>query len=95
MDVSRQYIRNSIAAVVSTLAIFIVLSIAAIFFYRLTWHPLARFPGPKLAAVSGWYETYYDCLLLGKFSEHINRLHQEYGNLSYRGLSVTRKLTLP
>ena len=63
------------------LAIFIVLFVTVVSLYRLTLHPLARFPGPKLAAVSGWYETYYDCFLLGKFSEHINKLHKDYGEL--------------
>lgn len=52
---------------------------AALTTYRLIWHPLAKFPGPRLAAVTGWYETYYDCFLLGKFSNHIDGMHRKYG----------------
>lgn len=47
--------------------------------YRITWHPLAKFPGLGLAAMTGWYETYYDCFLLGKFSDNIGHMHELYG----------------
>ena len=56
--------------------IFLTVTLAV---YRMTLHPLAKFPGPKLAAATAWYETYYDCLLLGKFSNHIDKLHNKYG----------------
>ncbi|XXH01450.1 hypothetical protein Hte_007810 [Hypoxylon texense] len=48
-------------------------------FYRLFLHPLARFPGPKLAAVSRWYEGYYDVVLGGKYTAKIAELHKIYG----------------
>lgn len=47
--------------------------------YRLYFHPLARFPGPKYAALSRWHEYYYDVHLKGKFIFHIQDLHKKYG----------------
>ncbi|KAI4288701.1 MAG: hypothetical protein L6R35_002037 [Caloplaca aegaea] len=45
------------------------------------FHPLARYPGPRLAVLTGWYETYFDCVRGGQFSQHIDQLHLEYGNI--------------
>lgn len=47
--------------------------------YRLYLSPLARFPGPRLAAATGWYEFYYDAICHGKYTFEIGRMHQEYG----------------
>ncbi|KAL6721586.1 hypothetical protein ACLMJK_000690 [Lecanora helva] len=47
--------------------------------HRLYFHPLARFPGPKLAALTSWYEFYYDCFQRGKFTWEIKSLHKRYG----------------
>ncbi|EAQ90370.1 hypothetical protein CHGG_02305 [Chaetomium globosum CBS 148.51] len=52
---------------------------ATLAFYRLFLHPLARFPGPKLAAVSRWYEAYYDVIQNGQYTKKIAELHQQYG----------------
>ncbi|KAF2733668.1 cytochrome P450 [Polyplosphaeria fusca] len=49
--------------------------------YRLTLHPLARFPGPKLSAATGWYEFYLD-IFRGPgqtFAFEIDRMHERYG----------------
>ncbi|KAL0930663.1 cytochrome p450 family protein [Colletotrichum truncatum] len=47
--------------------------------YRLYLSPLAKFPGPKLAAFSNWYEFYHDVVRPGKFATHIQSLHKQYG----------------
>ncbi|KAL8738593.1 MAG: hypothetical protein Q9181_000644 [Wetmoreana brouardii] len=50
--------------------------------YRITLHPLAKFPGPKLPAITRWYEAYYEVFvdgIGGKFGEKIEEWHQKYG----------------
>lgn len=49
--------------------------------YRLYLSPIAKFPGPKLAAVTRWYEFYYDVVLRGQYSNRIAELHKIYGEL--------------
>ncbi|MBE3045723.1 hypothetical protein IMZ48_24890 [Candidatus Bathyarchaeota archaeon] len=43
------------------------------------FHPLSRFPGPKIAAVSYLYEAYYDWILVGRYGHVIKRMHDDYG----------------
>lgn len=47
---------------------------------RLYLSPIAKFPGPTLAAVSRWYEFYYEVVLRGQFTFHISELHKKYCN---------------
>ncbi|OJJ72828.1 hypothetical protein ASPBRDRAFT_124116 [Aspergillus brasiliensis CBS 101740] len=47
--------------------------------YRLWLSPIAHFPGPKLAALTLWYEFYYDTILHGQFTFEIARMHEKYG----------------
>ena len=47
--------------------------------YRLYFSPLAKFPGPKLAAATRWYEFYYDVVQRNRFSWQIQKMHDEYG----------------
>ena len=52
-------------------------------FYRLYLHPLAKFPGPKIAAVTSFYEGYYEIVLKGQYSKQISKLHDQYGTLQF------------
>lgn len=47
--------------------------------YRLFFHPLAKFPGPRLAAVTTWYEGYYDIVHQGKYIWQVEKMHKQYG----------------
>lgn len=55
--------------------------------YRLTFHPLAKFPGPKLAALTYWYETYYEVFKSpgGQFLFQYHKLHDKYGESQAHG----------
>lgn len=55
--------------------------VCALLFYRLYLSPLAKFPGSKLTAATGWYETYYQLIKKGggQFTFQIERWHDQYG----------------
>jgi hypothetical protein len=50
-----------------------------LFLYRVTLHPLAKFPGPKLAAMTYKYEFYFDGIKIGMYTAEIVRMHEQYG----------------
>ncbi|CAG8919094.1 unnamed protein product [Penicillium salamii] len=47
--------------------------------YRLYFHPLRKIPGPKLAAITGAYEFYFNVIKRGMFIWEMERLHEIYG----------------
>lgn len=47
--------------------------------YRLWFHPLSKIPGPKLAALTLWYETYHDVWRRGQFVHVVKEMHKKYG----------------
>lgn len=47
--------------------------------YSVFLGPLSKFPGPKLAAATLWYEFYYDVILKGRYTFKIKELHKQYG----------------
>jgi hypothetical protein len=56
-----------------------LLSTAAVVIRRLYFSPLSKFPGPKLAAATLWYEFYFNIIRGGKFMWEIERMHEKYG----------------
>ena len=60
---------------------FILLGWLAIAIHRFFFHPLASFPGPKLAAITVLYEAYYDVWKGGKYIFKLNELHRKYGKI--------------
>lgn len=67
-----------IYAALTALALFVFYGLRIVI-YRLSAHPLAGFPGPKLAAATFLYEFYYDVVKRGMYIWEIERMHQEYG----------------
>lgn len=71
--------RLSLIAAGSAIAIGIYWAFLA--FYRLYWSPLAKIPGPKLAALTQWTETYYEILHGpgGQYMWQYLKWHEQYG----------------
>jgi hypothetical protein len=55
------------------------LYVLGIIFYRLLLDPIAKFPGPKIAGATFWYEFYYDVVCRGSYFREIKKMHEQYG----------------
>ena len=73
------YQPGTYASLAVGIALLVAMSTVTLLTYRLYLSPLAKVPGPKLAAATGWYEFYYDCCLAGKYIFEIERMHNIYG----------------
>ena len=87
-------------ASISLLQTFVLLATSALVYcfglaiYRLSFHPLARFPGPKIAALTGWYEFYYDVITPNQFYLKLQEMHREYGTSVHTTISHPAQLIL-
>ena len=63
----------------ASLAVLTLLYLVGLSVYRLTFDPLAKFPGPKIAAMTHWYEFYYDWWCEGRYLFEIEKMHSKYG----------------
>lgn len=54
-------------------------------FYRVTFHPLAKVPGPKLAGATGLYQLFYAFYQdRSTYFMKIEELHRKYGKFDAR-----------
>ncbi|KAJ4475676.1 cytochrome P450 [Lentinula aciculospora] len=61
------------------LACLAIFYIAAKVLYRRYFHPLRKYPGPVFAALTSWYEAYYNIIKRGNLVVELERLHNLYG----------------
>jgi cytochrome P450 len=77
--ISEAYERATPGNIASTLALLLVLRTIAVIIYRVYFHPLAKFPGPKIAATSRLYEFWYQGIKTTEYPEKIKKMHEKYG----------------
>ncbi|KAG6833729.1 hypothetical protein H0H87_001161 [Tephrocybe sp. NHM501043] len=71
-----------IALWLSTAAIiFVMFLVIVTIVYRLFFHRLRDFPGPRLAAITPLYKIYYEVFRGGELLQHLIQLHAVYGNV--------------
>ena len=64
---------------------FLVVGVAVFYYFiyitfsRLLVSPISHIPGPRLAALTFWYEFYFDVVLKGRYTWKIQELHKKYG----------------
>ncbi|GFF34528.1 trichodiene oxygenase [Aspergillus udagawae] len=75
MELLRLLLSHPVASAVALGAVYLLWVVLD----RLYLSPIARFPGPKLAALTHLYEFYWDTLCCGQFTFQIGRLHEKYG----------------
>jgi len=72
----------------------VILCVTAVVFYRLYFSPLSHIPGPPLAAVTGYYITYFDLWKDGGFVDQLKLLHSFYGPVVRIGPNKVSHATL-
>ena len=67
--------------ILPTLLLAVVLSVCLAAARRLYFHPLSGIPGPKVAALTMWWETWVDTTYGkgGQYYFEVKRLHGRYG----------------
>lgn len=80
--VSLQRIKSEPYMTIVSLILALVTYRVYVVIYRLYFHRLAGFPGPRLAASSTLYRAYYQCWKDGLMLEKETELHKNYGGVS-------------
>ena len=83
----------SLPNIIFSVCAFIV-CLLALYVYRIYLDPLSKFPGPKLAAASLWYEFYYDVVKKGRYTWEIAKMHDKYGTYKWFTYRLNPRLHL-
>ena len=75
----------SFSSAIITVLVTYLAYVLALVVYRLYYHPLAKFPGPRYAAISRWHEYYHEVVRKGQFSFVIQDYHRKYGKFCTYG----------
>jgi hypothetical protein len=70
---------NLSALLVYVAALTIIGSYVQNVFYNIYRHPLRHIPGPKIAAATYLYQTYYSLVGVSRYYIKIGKLHNKYG----------------
>lgn len=73
------FVKERIALLIIASLVIYFLYFIVLLVYRLYLSPIAKFPGPKLAAATYLFEGYYDVVQRGKYTFKIRDLHAKYG----------------
>lgn len=71
--------QGSFAALLGIIGCWVFYHVIVLLYNISPFHPLAAFPGPRVAAAAYWYEAYYDWWLVGRYTHEIRRMHEKYG----------------
>lgn len=75
----------------SILALAVAIYFLGSILHHLCLSPIAGFPGPKIAAATGWYEFYYEYFVNGTYYLEIEKMHQIYGSLPRKEKSCIQR----
>ena len=53
---------------------------------QIFYHPLSKFPGPRLAALTPLYKTYYEVFRGGELLRRIQELHNIHGECQWSSI---------
>lgn len=67
---------------VSHLPLLLVVWLGLLAIKRLVMHPLSKYPGPRLAALTPLYKSYYEVIKGGRWLHHVDELHKVYGEIA-------------
>ncbi|KAL7940118.1 benzoate 4-monooxygenase cytochrome P450 [Trichoderma barbatum] len=66
--------------IIYSVPLLLVAWVGIVAIYRVTFHPLARIPGPKIAAITQLYQTFYSYYNnQSRFYQKVESLHAKYG----------------